>query len=162
MFSKLMTILLFTPIYSFFIKNNYIPRKKMVTYSHFSKISTQLKDKDLLVETLKELNYDIEVYDKPVNITGYGNKNSTADIVIKQENGIDIGFLFNGETYELVTDLYYWRQAIPPDMLMTRLTKSYSINSVLKTLESEGYTLESLSNNIQTDIVEIEVSKYLI
>ena len=107
MFSKLMIILLFTPIYSFFIKNNYIPRKKMVTYSHFSKISTQLKDKDLLVETLKELNYDIEVYDKPVNITGYGNKNSTADIVIKQENGIDIGFLFNGETYELVTDLYY-------------------------------------------------------
>jgi len=162
MFSKLITILLFTPIYSFFIKSNYIPRKKMVTYSHFSKISTQLKDKDLLVETLKELNYDIEVYDKPVNITGYGNKNSTADIVIKQENGIDIGFLFNGETYELVTDLYYWRQSIPPDMLMTRLTKSYSINSVLKTLESEGYTLESLSNNIQTDIVEIEVSKYLI
>jgi hypothetical protein len=71
--------------------------------SHFSKIATKLVDKRLLLQALSELNIPYE--EGKVLIRGYQKGTTPCEIKIPTDSdGYDIGFLNNGDNFEMIAD----------------------------------------------------------
>ncbi len=140
----------------FTFRNNFLH----IMNSHFSHIKTQLKDKQILVDTLSGIGLDVTSHANTTLISGYNGEKTPAEISIKQKNGKDIGFYYNGETYELVSDLHYWCLDVPVETFLEKINKEYTINLVLKDTQDNGFSIDSFDINHQTGIVEIEVSRY--
>ena len=65
--------------------------------SHFSTIKTQLKDNELLLSTLEDLNVPGVTVGTDLPVRGYDGQIVNAEVAIAQSNGQDIGFRFNGD-----------------------------------------------------------------
>ena len=74
--------------------------------SHFSQIKTQIRNLNSLEAALTDLGIDWK--SGPTEVRGYRSLTSTAEVVIEQKNGYDVGFSWNGTEYELVADLQFW------------------------------------------------------
>lgn len=156
-------ISIFTQSYSFTnhlinFKWNYIPKKTMMN-SHFSIVDTKITDKTLLIKSLKDLNISI-IEDKNVIIKDSNSNLIETEIGIHQNNGYHMGFVFENNYYNLIGDLQFWEQSIPPSVFIERITKQYSINAVIETSKEEGFTVENFVQDKNTGIIQIELSKY--
>lgn len=98
--------------------------------SHFTKIKTKLYDKVALEKSLSDLN--IEWQPGASKVRGYNQQTQTAQIVIMQENNHDIGFRWNGNEYELVTDLMFWSQKYSVDKFLNQVNQRYAFNLITK------------------------------
>ena len=107
--------------------------------SHFSTVKTELRQLEPLVQALKDLGYSPDQGERPVR--GYRGQTVTADLAVAMDNGGDLGFRLNEKTgaYELVTDLDLWKQTIPIERFLSKLTQSYALNTVLKASGIEGF-----------------------
>ena len=142
-----------------FIPNDIMfTRKTQLRMSHFSTVKTVIKDKDILIKSLEDLN--IIVSDSEQYVKDYNGNEILVDVCIEQENNNNIGFVLNDNAYELVADLQYWKQNVPVEVFLERLTQKYSINIVVDTLKEEGYTIDSFNIDKNTDFCEIDVSRY--
>lgn len=105
--------------------------------SHFTKIKTTLTDLNLLEKSLNDLsviwNSDIQL------VKGYKNQKHFANLVIKQSNGYDLGFTWNGLEYQLVVDLQFWQQPWSVDTFLDKVTQRYAYNSIIKITELKGF-----------------------
>ena len=160
MFLKLLSILfLLKESYAFLPSNNrFIGRNQIISASHFSTIYTELKEKDILVKSLKDMN--LNVFEESQVILGDNQEEVKPDIIVKQNNGEKIGFTFNGENYEFIADLQYWDQKVPVEVFLERLNQRYSVNSVLETASESGFCTNYLKVDPLTGTVEIELSRY--
>ena len=86
--------------------------------SHFSQIKTQIRDLTALQSALTDL--EIQWKSGPHAVRGYRGQTHMAEIVIEQENGYDIGFSYNNQSYELVADLQYWQQPLSVQGFLNR------------------------------------------
>ena len=142
-------------------KNNIVKKNSFVKLkSHFSVISSKITDKNILKKTLLEINKDFDIYDGPLIINSYNNNKIKVDLAIKQDNFYDIGFVLEDNVYNMVTDLQFWNQSIPPDLFMERVIKQYTINSILESCEELGFYTEHINTNLNTGFTKIIVSKY--
>ncbi|WOD38475.1 DUF1257 domain-containing protein [Nodosilinea sp. E11] len=109
--------------------------------SHFSQIKTKIRNLDSLKLALSDLGTDWKA--GPCDVRGYQGQTQTADLVISQENGYDIGFRRNPETndYELVADLQYWRQPLTVEGFLSRVTQRYAYNTVMTETSRQGFQL---------------------
>ena len=107
--------------------------------SHFSTVKTELRQLEPLVQSLKDLGYSPDQDLRTVR--GYRGQIVTADLAISLDNGGDLGFRWNEQTgaYELVTDLDLWRQNIPIERFLSKLTQRYALNTILKVSGTEGF-----------------------
>ncbi|QNI91030.1 regulator of CO2 utilization Ycf35 [Synechococcus sp. BOUM118] len=107
--------------------------------SHFSTVRTELRQLEPLVQALKDLGYSPDQGERPVR--GYRGQTVTADLAVAMDNGGDLGFRLNEKTgaYELVTDLDLWKQTIPVERFLSKLTQRYALNTVLKASGIEGF-----------------------
>ena len=107
--------------------------------SHFSTVKTELRQLDPLVQALNDLGYSPDQGERPVR--GYRGQTVTADLAVSMDNGGDFGFRWNDQTgaYELVTDLDLWKQTIPIERFLSKLTQRYALNTVLKASGAEGF-----------------------
>ena len=107
--------------------------------SHFSTVKTELRQLDPLVQALNDLGYSPDQGERPVR--GYRGQTVTADLAVSMDNGGDFGFRMNEKTgaYELVTDLDLWKQTIPVERFLSKLTQRYALNTVLKASVTEGF-----------------------
>lgn len=128
--------------------------------SHFSVISTQITDKAILKKSLLDINKQYTIYNGPTTIIGYNKEEIQVDLAIKQDNYHDIGFRLNKNAYEMVTDLEFWQQPVPPEVFIERLLKRYSLNSIYISCREEGFATESIKDNLDTGTTEIVVSRY--
>ena len=99
--------------------------------SHFSTVKTELRQLDPLVQALQDLGYAPEQGDRSVR--GYRGQTVTADLAVAVQDSGDFGFRWNAETaaYELVTDLDLWKQPVPVERFLAKLTQRYAFNTVL-------------------------------
>ena len=113
--------------------------------SHFSQIKTQIRHLPALQAALTDLGLVWQAGSKAIR--GYRGLSQTADIAIEQENGYDIGFRWNGNEYELVADLQFWRQDWTVERFLSRVTQRYAYHTVLTETTQQGFQVTEQQEN---------------
>jgi len=130
--------------------------------SHFSSIETQLFNKSTLLKALKDMGVKTKTANadgEQIEARGYKGETMLADIVIPQQNNYDVAFRNNGESYELVTDLAFWQQAMPVDAFMERVNQRYAINNLVDSSVEDGFNVDNVVTAID-GTVTLELSRY--
>ena len=120
--------------------------------SHFSTIKTRLRKKEQLIKALVQLGYVPEKGEN--NVRGYRGQTVQAELAVKMPKGGDIGFKWNKniKAYELVTDLDLWKEPVPVDRFLSKLTQQYALSTVLAATSEEGFEVSERKNNIDGSI----------
>ncbi|NJL88332.1 MAG: DUF1257 domain-containing protein [Leptolyngbyaceae cyanobacterium SM1_1_3] len=106
--------------------------------SHFSQIKTKIRNLTSLQAALSDLK--TEWKPGPQAVRGYQGQTQTAEVVIEQDNGYDIGFRRNlDDEYELVADLQYWQQPLSVDGFLNQVTQRYAYHTVLAETAQQGF-----------------------
>lgn len=113
--------------------------------SHFSQIKTQIRDLTSLQSALTDLGISWKSGPNPVR--GYRGQTQTAEIVIEQDNGYDIGFSRSNEQYELVADLQYWQQPLSVEGFLKQVTQRYAYHTVVKETTNQGFQMTEQQQN---------------
>ncbi|HHP7243198.1 MAG TPA: DUF1257 domain-containing protein [Elainellaceae cyanobacterium] len=113
--------------------------------SHFSQIKTQIRDLDSLKSALTDSG--ITWKSGPTPVKGYQNQTHMADIAIEQENGYDVGFSWNGQEYELIADLQFWKQPLSVEGFINRVTQGYAYHTVLNESTRQGFAVSEKQKN---------------
>lgn len=110
--------------------------------SHFSTVKTELRDRAALLEALRDMGHSPSEAEQPVR--GYRGQTVLADLAVAQPQGGDFGFRWNGSTgsYELVTDLDLWKQPVPVERFLAKLTQQYALRSILAASAQEGFAVQ--------------------
>jgi hypothetical protein len=125
--------------------------------SHFTKIKTKLYNLEILKKSLTDSALETKFESKEIN--GYNNQKHVAELVIEQSNGHDIGFAWNGNEYELVTDLMFWSQPYSVDKFLNQVNQRYAYNSIVEMSKREGFQLAQ-SKNPQDGSVRLLLRKF--
>ncbi len=107
--------------------------------SHFSQVKTQIRTLEPLQKALTDLGLDWK--SGPSDLRGYRGETTSAEVVLPQENGYDVGFRWNGTEYELVADMQYWQQPWTVESFLNKVRQGYAIQTVMTTSENQGFTL---------------------
>ncbi|MBD2310656.1 DUF1257 domain-containing protein [Desertifilum sp. FACHB-1129] len=113
--------------------------------SHFSQIKTQIRNLDSLQAALNDLG--IEWKPGPQAVRGYRGQTHDAEVVIEQDNGYDIGFTWNGQAYELVSDLQFWGQNLSVDGFLNKITQRYAYHTVVSESAKQGFQVAEKQKN---------------
>ena len=113
--------------------------------SHFSHIKTQIRNLVSLQEALNDLKIDWK--SGPQEVRGYQGQTQSAAVAIEQDNGYDIGFSWNGQEYELVADLQYWKQPWSVDGFLNRVTQRYAYHTVVNQASQQGFQVTEEQKN---------------
>jgi len=117
--------------------------------SHFSKIRTKITNKPKLIKALQLLQYDIQENIELVNPLDHQHEKVKVDVSI----GNDIGFRLNNEgVYELVADIQTWKESVPPQRFVEKVTQQYAKATILDTVQQQGFTIEKESTTIENTI----------
>ena len=125
--------------------------------SHFTKIKTKLYDRVTIEKSLSDLN--IEWESGAEKIRGYNNQEYSADIVIRQKNNYDIGFRWNNNEYELVTDLAFWDQSYSIDKFLNQVHQRYAFNLIAKVSEEQDLEFVE-SGNLEDGSIRLLLRKF--
>ena len=127
--------------------------------SHFSTVKTELRQLEPLVKALEDMGYAPDQGERPVR--GYRGQTVTADLAIAVQEGGDIGFRWNStsQSYELVTDLDLWKQQIPVERFLSKLTQRYALNTVLAATEKEGFQVAE-QTQAEDGSIELVVTRW--
>ena len=107
--------------------------------SHFSTIKTTIKNKPELVEALELLQYNVVQDVKLENPLDHEHKQWQVDVAI----GDDIGFRLNKDgVYELVADIQTWKDPIPPERFLDKVTQQYARMTLHNTVKEMGFQVE--------------------
>ncbi|MEL6158469.1 MAG: DUF1257 domain-containing protein [Cyanobacteria bacterium J06627_32] len=115
--------------------------------SHFSQIKTKLRKLPFLQLALDDAGISWQAGPKAVR--GYQGDTQTAEIVIEQANGYDVGFKHNTETgdYELVADLQYWQQPLSVEGFLNQITQRYAYHTVVNESAGQGFQVAEKVEN---------------
>jgi len=113
--------------------------------SHFSQIKTQIRNLKSLQSALTDLGIDWK--SGPTEVRGYRGQTSTAEVVVEQNNGYDLGFTWNGNEYELVADLQFWQQAWSVDRFISMVTQRYAFHTVVNETNKQGFQVTEQQKN---------------
>lgn len=127
--------------------------------SHFSTIKTELRDRQALVAALTALGHPPEP--GPRQVRGYRGQQETAELVISQSGGGDLGFRLNPESqsYELVTDLDLWALPVPPERFLSQLNQRYALEAILAASAAEGFQVAEQSQGLD-GAIELVVTRW--
>ncbi|TVQ42789.1 MAG: DUF1257 domain-containing protein [Gloeocapsa sp. DLM2.Bin57] len=113
--------------------------------SHFSNIKTKIRNLNYLTTALNDLG--IEWQPGPSQVRGYQGQTHNAEVVIPQANNYDLGFSWNGQEYELVTDLQYWQQPLTVEGFLRQVTQRYAYHTVVNESSKQGFQLAEQQKN---------------
>lgn len=113
--------------------------------SHFSNIKTKIRNLSSLKASLSDLGIDWKA--GSFSVRGYQGQTRNAEVIIEQDNNYDIGFSWNGEEYELVADLQYWKQPLTVDGFLQRVTQGYALHTVLNESSKQGFQVAEQQKN---------------
>lgn len=71
--------------------------------SHFQRLRTQIREREHLVQALRDLHYQFREGENLV-VRGFAGNRETAQVVVDSGCDYDIGFRRNAEEYEVVAD----------------------------------------------------------
>ena len=105
--------------------------------SHFTTIAVEIKNGDLLQQTLKEMGYPVH---KNATVRGYLGNEVKADYVIPMPNGYDLGFQQKGDRYELIADM--WGVAMDVPTFVEAIHQQYAAKLIVQSASNQGFAIE--------------------
>jgi hypothetical protein len=115
--------------------------------SAYHTLKTQYKDRDTLVEALKEMypNAEVEVHDIATNLFGYHNdmRADKANVIVRRKfighASNDLGFkLAEDGTYQAIVSEYDSRATVTPEFLKG-LQRTYAEKGAIKAAARKGF-----------------------
>ena len=106
--------------------------------SHFSRIQTQIIEKEFVLMAIKDLGFTFEEGEQEVK--GFGGQKSPVDIRIKLPLSYDIGLRKKGSTYEIVAD-WFGVRGINQDDFTQKLMQRYAYHASRAKLEQQGFSM---------------------
>ena len=125
--------------------------------SHFSTIKTKIKNKPELVEALQLLQYDVQEDQELINPINHQHEKVKVDVSI----GNDIGFrLSNNGEYELVTDIQTWKDPVPVERFIDKVTQQYARLTVRNTAKELGFQVQE-EWEMTDNSIELTVTRWV-
>ena len=103
--------------------------------SHFTHIETRFQNLFYLEKALNKLNINNEKQRKLIK----DSKSYSTSLIISQSNGYDIEFVWNGQEYELVADMSFWKQSSPVEMFIDTISQQYAGEVVIGESQKIGF-----------------------
>jgi hypothetical protein len=107
--------------------------------SHFSRIRTQMKEKDLIKKALQDMGMTCEE-GEDLQVAGFGAGKTRVDIKIPLKLSTDIGLRLAGENYEIVADWYSVR-GVNQKEFTQQINQRYAYHAARSKLETQGFNL---------------------
>ena len=126
--------------------------------SHFSCITTKFYNARVLKKSLSDLDIIWVVSNKKAQ--DYKAKMYELEIIIRQENKYDISFRWNGNEYELVTDLMFWSQDFSVVKFLNRISQRYAYNLLMETSETKGIQLTQIETS-EDGTIQVMLKSFL-
>ena len=117
--------------------------------SHFTTLKTKLTYKDVLVKALNTLSYATQenvLLDNPVN---HQHEQVRVEVGITRYVGFKLG---DDGTLHLVAELDAWEEPITVDRFLEKVTQEYARETVLETVQEQGYTVVSEHKSVENTI----------
>jgi hypothetical protein len=116
--------------------------------SHFTRIKTQMVEKEYLLRALEDLDYSCEEGD--VEARGFGGQRAHVEIKAVPKGsllhkigvGHDIGFRKTGGAYEIVAD-WWGIHGVNREQFLQQVTRRYAYHAARAKLEERGFDLVS-------------------
>ena len=125
--------------------------------SHFSTIKTKIKNKPELIAALQLLQYVVEEDQELINPINHQHEKVKVDISI----GNDIGFrLNNNGEYELVTDIQTWKDPVPVERFIDKVTQQYARLTVRNTAKELGFQVQE-EWEMTDNSIELTVTRWV-
>ena len=123
--------------------------------SHFTTIKTEIRDLNMLKKALNSLSYK-EIKENDI-VRGYMGNKQNADLVIKNTNGYDIGFVNEAGVYNIVAD--FWGVKLNQDEFTNKVVQRYSYEIIKDQSAIQGFSISEES--VQKDgTIKIVVQKW--
>jgi hypothetical protein len=106
--------------------------------SHFSRIATQMSDKNIVLKALKDLGFAYQEGDQQV--TGFGGQKTTVEIRIPLKMSYDIGLRKKGTAYEIVGD-WFGVRGLNQKEFSDKLMQRYAYHATRTKLEEQGFDM---------------------
>jgi len=123
--------------------------------SHFTTIKVQIKDGSVLAESLRELGHEVL---HNVEVRGYQGNKTTAEYVIRQSNGYDLGFRRSGDNYELVAD--FWGAGIDETAFVNAVNQKYAHRMLMQSVVEQGFDVEE-EETLEDGTVRVVVGRWV-
>ena len=125
--------------------------------SHFSTIKTKIKNKPELIEALQLLQYDVQEDQELINPLNHQHEKVKVDVSI----GNDIGFRLNSNgEYELVTDIQTWKDPVPVERFIDKVTQQYARLTVRNTAKELGFQVQE-EWEMTDNSIELTVTRWI-
>ena len=98
--------------------------------SHFTHMKTRFQNLFYLEKALHKLNITYKHQNSIENKLNLENGNS---------NGYNIEFAWNGQEYELVVDMSFWKQPYPVESFIDKVSQQYAVEVILGESQKTGF-----------------------
>jgi len=109
--------------------------------SHFTYMKTRFQNLSYLEKALTKLNITYK--------QEHSNSNELQkNLLISQSNGYTIEFCWNGQEYELVTDLSFWNQPYPVQSFIDKVAQNYANETIIGESQKIGFQVTNSQKSI--------------
>ena len=112
--------------------------------SHFSRIQTQIVDKEFLLQAVGDLGFQCE--EGSLQVEGFMGQKAQVEILLRLQNSYSIGLRASAGSYEIVADWAGVRGVNQKDFIQ-RLTQRYAYHTTRARLEAQGFNLVEETKN---------------
>jgi hypothetical protein len=103
--------------------------------SHFTHIKTCFQNLFYLEKVLSKLNIVHEHEQTAIQ----NSTSSHINLVVPQSNGYDVEFCWDGQEYEVVVDLHFWKQSYSINCFIDRIAQKYAGEVVIGESRKIGF-----------------------
>jgi len=103
--------------------------------SHFTHIKTRFQTLFYLERALNKLNITYA----QVKCENPNFDSSHKNLIIPQSNGYDITFAWNGEEYEFIIDISFWKQPYPIESFINQISQQYAGEAIIGESQKLGF-----------------------
>jgi hypothetical protein len=111
--------------------------------SHFTRVKTQLTDIQTVKRALEELGHTV----KSGPVHGYRGQETQADLVVRLDDRVDVGFRQDGKAVSMVGD--FWGSPTGAQEFLNKVSQRYAYLTVIEQTTEQGW--QKVTEETQVD-----------
>jgi hypothetical protein len=124
--------------------------------SHFQRIRTQIREREHLVQALRDLHYQFQEGENLI-VRGYSGNRESAQVVVNTGSEYDIGFQRKAEEFEVVADWWGVERSSPirQEAFIQQVNRQYAYNLIRDQAREQNLIVEEEQTLENGDVVII-------